>query len=258
MNCQFILLLLFILLLSSAISLAFKTGTIYKVQCQVTGKVYIGRTTVGVKRAMMSNISLFKRYTSDCTKRYCPMFELFVNNDYTVTILEELPRLSTDEALRKLHRLHLEKHDNAVNRIVPSRSSKERKIANRAQIDKNRKKYYNDNRSTLLQRQKEYRKLYKPLMAQMVLCEICGTNCTKGSLWHHKQTNRHLTALANLNSQSEPGVPFIQVKGPMSQKVSCTVCGIECTKGSLHLHLKSLRHLAALATPNQSTAPLAS
>ena len=255
LDYKFTLSLLFVLLLLSVVSLDLKTGTIYKVKCQVTGKVYIGRTTVGVKRAMMSNISLFKRYTSDRSKRYFPMFELFVNNDYTVTILEELPRLSTDEALRKLHRLYLEQHDNAVNRIFPLRSSKEWKIANRAQIDKHRKKYYKDNRSTILQRQKEYRQLYKPLMAQIILCEICGTNCAKGSLWHHKQTNRHLTALAN--TRSEPGTPFIQVKGHMSQKVSCNVCGIECTKGSLRMHLKCIRHLTALATLNQSTAPLA-
>ena len=61
-NFRFISLLSFILLLFSALSLILRTGTIYKVHCQITRKVYIGRTTVGVDKAMKKNKNIFDAY----------------------------------------------------------------------------------------------------------------------------------------------------------------------------------------------------
>ena len=45
-----------------ALSLILRTGTIYKVHCQITRKVYIGRTTVGVDKAMKKNKNIFDAY----------------------------------------------------------------------------------------------------------------------------------------------------------------------------------------------------
>ena len=64
-----------------------KTGTIYKVHCQVTGKVYIGRTTMEIDKAMRQNIKFLEAYKRGTHKREQSLFEVMANNDYNVTRL---------------------------------------------------------------------------------------------------------------------------------------------------------------------------
>ena len=119
--------LLFIILLFS-ISLALKTGTIFKLQCQVTGKVYIGRTTVEIEKAMVMNSKNYNQHKRGCYKTNNRLFEVIANKDYNVAILEIVYELANDtDFLRKLlkrQRYHIEQYDTAVNKVIPSRTVK--------------------------------------------------------------------------------------------------------------------------------------
>ena len=235
-NCQFILLLLFVLLLSSAISLDIKTGTIYKLHCQVTGKVYIGSTTVAIDKAMKLNKSCFERYKRGKYKDNLSIFDVMANNDYNVTILELIHELANDTnftlKLRKLQKFYINENANAVNKYIPTRTKKEYYVENidhklqyqngyykdnRGVISQKKRVYYLDNKDVFLQRSKEHyidnrelvlqrnRERYQRIKSSLlpkVTCEVCGAVCAKQNLSQHKKSKRHLTALAML-SQSD-------------------------------------------------------
>lgn len=153
---HFLLVVFSILLFSFAIPLNLRSGKIYKLECQTSGKIYIGRTTVSVEAAIKSNISLFKKYTADPTSRVLSVFELFSHNNYNVTILEDRPELANDEAsLKKLQRFYLEQYKDAVNKLVPTRTKTEWDVDNYDHNLQTHRKYYDNNRETILQRRKE-------------------------------------------------------------------------------------------------------
>ena len=162
--------LLVILLLSSVISLSSKTGTIYKIQCQITGKIFIGRTAIGIEKALLSNSKNYDQYKRGHYKTDDRIFEVVSSKDYNVTILEIVPHLANDTdfslKLRKLQRYYVEQYGNVVNKIVPSRTFKEYCVANREHRIQLCKKYREDHREAVLNYQKER---YESHLAQKVV-----------------------------------------------------------------------------------------
>ena len=208
-----VLLLLFVLLFSIVISLNLRTGTIYKLQCQVTGKVYIGRTTIDMEKAIQNKVKLFEKISQNGNKRYLSVFEVLAYNHFNVTILDEVLHLTNDEAFRKLHRKYLEQHDNIVNKQLPARTIKEYRRdnndyykqyrqVNRDYFRQYHKKYYENNKEKL---SNYYRERNKHLLSQKLPCNICGIECSKKSFTQHQKSKRHLTLLAKLD---QPIVPF--------------------------------------------------
>ena len=229
MDSQLILfLLLFILLLSYVISLDLKIGTVFKLHCQVTGKVYIGKTTVGIERAVKNKIKLFDAHKRGAYKSNDSVFEIFAHNNYNVTILEIIYKLANDTdfplKLRKLQRFYIDENDNLVNKYVPSRTNKEYYFENFDHYRQYKKEYYENNREAMLQQNKvnywdkrvsilKQKRVYysriKSFRQQKVTCEVCGVECSKGWMSQHKKTKHHLAALAKLNqsdtsASSEP------------------------------------------------------
>ena len=244
-NRHFILLLLFILLLSPAISLDLKTGTIYKVQCQITGKVYIGRTTIGTDKAIQSILLSLACYKRGMRKYNQRAFEVFANELYNVTVLDELYKLANDTdfslTLRKRQRFHLEQQNDAVNKHIPSRTLKE---------------YYEDNKEAHSFSQKENYQRVKHLLNKTIVCELCGEEYSSWSAWGHFRSIHHLTALAKLSSASGSSPQHQQQTLDNllnSVMQTCDVCGVECTKIGFADHIKSIRHLTALAKLNSGS-----
>ena len=247
-NRQFLLSLLFIFILSSAKSLSLRTGTIYKLQCQVTGKVFIGRTTIDIDQAIKNTIKNFNIF-----ERNDRVFEVLANKDYNVTILEIIYELANDKDLRKRQRFYIDQYDSAVNKCIPTRTKKEYDKDNRDRFSQLSKNYYEENRESVLQRQKVNYQQNKLL--QKVICEVCGGTYTTASLAKHNKTKRHLTALAKLNTGPESGPQYEQQLSELLNDitVTCNVCGGDYIKGSLWNHKQTKRHLTALAKLNSGS-----
>ena len=210
----FLVLLLLFVLLFSVISLSLRTGTIFKLQCQVTGKVYIGRTTIDIEKAIQNKVKLFEKYALNETKRYFSVFEVFTYNHFNVTILDEVQHLTNEDEFRKLHRKYLEQYDNVVNKQVPARTMKEYRRDNNAYYKQYRqvnrdyfrqyhKKYYENNKEKL---SNYYRQRNKHLLSQKLPCYVCGIECSKKSFTQHQKSKRHLTLLAKLDQLNQPVV----------------------------------------------------
>ena len=181
-----IVFLFFLLLLCISLSISLKTGTIYKLQCQITEKNYIGRTTIGIDKAMKRNIKLLKEYKRGILQKELSLVEVMTNQDYNVTILEEIygPANDTDFSLtlRKRQRFYVEKYDNSVNKVIPSRTKKEYDTVNRDRFSQYRKQYNKDNKIAVRLRCKEN---YERAKSIKLTCKICNKEYLKSSLSKH-------------------------------------------------------------------------
>ena len=107
--------------------------------------------------------------------------------------------------------------------------------------------YRDDHRLAILQQKKEH---YDRYLAPNVTCKICGITYTNGSLWHHKRSKRHLTALFQLNNSIlELGPQYQQQldEALSAHKETCKICGGLYYEGFSNRHNKTKGHLAALA-----------
>ena len=250
------------LLLSIYLSFSSRPGTIYKLQCQVTGKVYIGRTTRGLDAAIQAHIQSLDSYKRGMCKYELGVFEVIANKEYNVTVLEELYKLANDTdfalTLRKRQRYYLEQYEDSVNKHIPSRTRKEYETVYRDHIIQYRRIYNNieENKEAHSLTMKNYYQRVKPLRNKTITCEICGGDYINGSSWSHIRTKRHLTALAKLSSAFAPSPQHQQQTLDNllnSVMTTCDVCGVECTKIGFAQHLRSVRHLKAVAKLNTSS-----
>jgi len=79
----------------------YQQGKIYKIECNVTGKVYIGSTCEPIlARRLAGHITSYKRYLNG-TSNYVSSFKIFENGDYCIILLEKYPCDTKDELLAR-------------------------------------------------------------------------------------------------------------------------------------------------------------
>jgi hypothetical protein len=79
----------------------YQLGKIYKIECNVTGKVYIGSTCEPIlARRLAGHITDYKRYLKG-TYHYISSFKIFENRDYCIVLLEKYPCDTKDELLAR-------------------------------------------------------------------------------------------------------------------------------------------------------------
>ena len=79
----------------------YQLGKIYKIECNVTGKVYIGSTCEPtLARRLAGHITNYKRYLNG-KSNYVTSFKIFENGDYCIVLLEKYPCDTKDELLAR-------------------------------------------------------------------------------------------------------------------------------------------------------------
>ena len=75
----------------------YQLGKIYKIECNVTGKVYIGSTCEPMlARRLTKHVTDYKRYLNG-TYHYVSSFDILQNEDYDIVLIESYPCNSKDE-----------------------------------------------------------------------------------------------------------------------------------------------------------------
>jgi hypothetical protein len=79
----------------------YQLGKIYKIECNVTGKVYIGSTCEPIlARRLAGHVGHYKRYLKG-TYQYVSSFDILQNEDYHIVLLEKYPCDTKDELLAR-------------------------------------------------------------------------------------------------------------------------------------------------------------
>jgi len=118
-----------------------QTGFIYKINCNCTGKCYIGSTRKTIATRINEHKSQYKRYLQG-KSNFTSSFDIIKHGDYTVEEVEKVEFFYELELLAR-ERNYIKTTENTVNKAIPLRTVKE---------------YYLDNRNTIINRQKEYNK----------------------------------------------------------------------------------------------------
>jgi hypothetical protein len=165
----------------------YKNGKIYKIVCNVSGKIYIGSTC---KKSLSRRLSYhridYKLYLKQ-KQHFISSYEVLENNNYSIILLEEYP-CETKEQLLARERYYIENNE-CVNKVIPTRNKNERS-----------KEYYQENKEKISKQHKDYYDKNKNKWSEHTKCE-CGGHYAKCHKQRHLRTQKHLAYLKTLKNE---------------------------------------------------------
>ena len=199
----------------------YKKGQIYRIVCNITGKIYVGSTIQSLSCRLTEHRSQYKKFKEGETvkKKYVTSFQIIEQGNYEIVLIEKFPCESKTELHRRER--HFIENLQCVNKVIPTRTYKEWCVDNKEKIveqdkmyyqanKKHFREYYQANKEQTKQYQEEnkehikkYREAYyeknKEQIAvkgkEKVKCE-CGCEVTKYNLTKHQQTEKHICLMA--------------------------------------------------------------
>lgn len=157
----------------------YQNGKIYRIVCNVTGKQYIGSTTLSLSQRLAQHVQDYTKFCKNQSKyRYITSIEVIKNQDYDIILLEEC-KCDNKEQLHKRERYYIESNI-CVNRNVPQQTKKEWDIKNRLHIQQYRRA-----------NGKMYRNAH---IEQIQHNANRQCNCMCGSHYTHSNKARHLNS----------------------------------------------------------------
>ena len=121
----------------------FENSKVYKIECNVTGLIYVGSTTKELNVRLSEHKSHYKRYV-DGKFNYLTSFKVLENYDYDIHLLRAYDLLDNIDLLSK-ERYYIKKL-NCVNKNIPGRTDAEYYRDNKIELNIKHNLYYNQNK----------------------------------------------------------------------------------------------------------------
>jgi hypothetical protein len=195
----------------------YQEGKIYKIVCNITGKIYVGSTCKSrLCQRLSEHVQSYKRFIEgrDVNVRSS---EIIANDDYDIILLENCPCDNKDE-LRQRERYFIELLD-CVNKNIPNRTKKEyrqqfkekEKAKGKEYREKHpekvkvwKKAYYATHKKQDNERCLKYRETHKEEIkakqGKVIQC-VCGTSHTHQHTARHIRSKKHQGYLASLREE---------------------------------------------------------
>ncbi len=160
----------------------YQLGKIYKIVCNVTGKVYYGSTCEPtLAKRLAKHVGNFKRWSNEKKESYVTSYSILENNNYRIVLVEKCPCDDKME-LQQRERYYIETNE-CVNKVVPLRTRTEYNQDNKEKIAE-----YNK------QQCKKYREVNKDKISerrrQIINC-ACGKTYTLCHKARHFKSQKH-------------------------------------------------------------------
>ena len=149
----------------------YQLGKIYKIECNVTGKVYIGSTCEPtLARRLTKHVGNYRCYLNG-TYHYVSSFDILQNEDYCIVLLEKYPCNTKDDLYARER--YYTNHIDCVNKIKGQGMTNElgRKGYN--------KQYHEKNKDMIHAKKNEKHDC------------ICGNSYTYNHKARHEKTKKH-------------------------------------------------------------------
>ncbi len=170
----------------------YKKGQIYRIVCNITGKIYVGSTTQSLSVRLAEHRRKYKLF-KEGKRRNVTSFQIIEQGNYEIVLIENFPCESKIELHRRER--HFIETLQCVNKYIPTRTNKEWYADNKERITVRKKAYNEKNQAHNAAYNKTYKEVNRERIAERekekVKCE-CGCEVTKGKLTKHKRTKKHL------------------------------------------------------------------
>ena len=224
----------------------YQHGKIYKIVCNVTGKVYIGSTTMKyLSQRLVKHLADYERFKNG-KRSYITSFETLKNGDYDIVLIETFPCNSKDELFARER--HWTNNVECVNKIKNQGKflelgereyNKDYRINNIDSIKLNKKKYYLDNKDVIADKHRtyanenkeklfEYKQKYREENKEKIKLKKRAEYLKNKDVILERQKANYETKKHDIAIKSKE--PFI-----------CE-CGSTCTIGHKLRHVKSEKH----------------
>jgi len=197
--------------------MVYSTGIVYKIICTLDNNiVYIGSTFNLLRQRWQQHKRQYKQYlegTYHCISIF-PYFEKYWIENFKILKIKAYECYRYDvrdtKHLHSFEQLWINKTKGCVNKqdafgipVVAKEKQKERKKEyyenNSERIKEYNKEYNKNNSERIKERNKEYKKnnseRIKERLKEQVECEICKSHISKGSLYLHKKSKKHILAM---------------------------------------------------------------
>lgn len=178
----------------------YNNGKIYKLVSSQTDEVYIGSTTQSLKVRLSKHKCSYRRYQKG-QYSYMTSYKLCQYDDVQIKLVKRFPCNSKKE-LEKYEGKWIKTYQgrglNIVNKIIAGRTYKEWYELNKESLFEKQKeyhkKYQKENKKIISEKQKQYYKENKDKIAQRqnwkIDCE-CGGKFTKANKAQHLKSKKH-------------------------------------------------------------------
>ena len=162
----------------------YQLGKIYKIECNITGEVYVGSTCEpSLARRLAGHVGDYKNYLKG-KSRYVTSFQIIERGNYDIILIEKYPCNDKDELLvcerywtQQMVCINKVKNQGLFNELGKQEYKKQYRDAN--------KDYY-----------KQYRKHNIEHLTKKNICE-CGGKYKTEHKAHHMKTAKHMKYKAN-------------------------------------------------------------
>jgi hypothetical protein len=217
----------------------YKNGKIYKIVDNTNDNIYIGSTCEPtLARRLTKHRGHYKEYLKG--GKYTTSFKILENNNYSIVLLEEFPCETKDQLLAR-ERYYIENNE-CVNKVVPTRSTKEWKEQNRDKIIDYQKDYREQNQDKLNKKAKEY---YEKNKEQKKNYYEQNKEKFKEKKKNYYEQNKDYFKKYQKQNQDK-------LKKYKNKKSTCE-CGGCYTNVNKATHLKSIKHQNYLNNKNKIT-----
>ena len=229
----------------------YSRGKIYKIVCNITGKIYIGSTCEPtLARRLAKHVGNFRDWKKNNNKIYISSYQIIEEGDYYIDLLELYSCNSNDE-LRKKEREYYDKIS-CCNKINPF-TSKEEFLQKKLEWTKNnpekrkesQKKYREKNKEEISQKKKE---TYKINIEQYQ----DNYQINKEKVLEKRKEHYQKILLQNPEYNKEQYQKYIEkYKEYSKQKYTCEHCNEELLLHGKPRHERSLKHINNINLTNQ-------
>ena len=175
----------------------YNNGKIYKIECFITDKIYIGSTCEPtLARRLAGHVSNYRSWKGGKRSKVMS-FDIIEHGDYKIILIENFICNSKDElTARESHYIREYKLiGKCVNRKIEGRTDKEYKQDNKDKQDIQQKLYYINHKEEIAINQIKYRidnaEAIKEKKSMQFVCE-CGIRYICGNKSRHFRTPKHL------------------------------------------------------------------
>ena len=116
----------------------YKNGKIYKIVCNITGKVYIGSTTQTLSRRLTGHRANYKCF-EEGKPNVVTSYQVLEQGNYDIVLIENVSCESKEELHRRER--HFIETLVCVNKLIPTRTKKEFFEAYKEEINERKKAY---------------------------------------------------------------------------------------------------------------------